>query len=591
MMMLLRKKMAIVLWIAIISFTLFIFLQWGLDISRSMSKGSEKSQYVASVNGQKIPIAVYRQLLNQYRSNYRGKLTRDVLYDIEEQTYSDLVNGIIFDEIYKERKIKVYPKEVIEIIKNVPPQEIKQDTSFYTNGQFDYMKYRQVIANPQNAYWLAGYKERIEKELPKQKLFMELSSAVHITNDQIQREYLMYYDSVDVEYLYLNKFAIPKEEISESKAMEYYETHNYEFYRPDRAIIEYYIFSIAPSPQDEMNAREEAKNVYEEILNGGDFATIAQDVSDDTLTAQNGGETGFFSTSPYGQEFDKVLKTLKKNEVSKPFKTEEGWHIVKLLDRNGRLTNVAHILIKPEVSYTTVEEIRRKAESAREKLLKSKDWSAIKSDIPGEYGKTKEFDYRRGYISGIGPALRIARFATQARIGEISGIIEEKGMLAIVKVDAKKKAGIPPYEDIKAEVMSAAADYMLQKAAKDSLNKLYSKIKNTKYWKSLDGKNGLVYYRTGKISYITPVNGVPQFSEFYGAAFSTGVNKVSHPVVTTSGAYIIRVLSHKQITADEMKSNMKEIAMALKDREQTMVRNDWMNKIIRRFKIIDYRLQ
>ena len=163
---------------------------------------------------------------------------------------------------------------------------------------------------------------------------------------------------------------------------------------------------------------------------------------------------------------------MRKNEVSKPFKTEDGWHIVKMLDRKGGMIDIAHILIKPQVSYTTVEEIKKKAIEARQTLVKASDWSAIKSDIPGEYGITKEFDYRRGYVPGMGPALRVSRFVTQADAGDISDVIEEKDFVAIVKVDIKKDAGIPAYDDIKPDVMAAVGDYMLRKMAKDSLAKI-----------------------------------------------------------------------------------------------------------------------
>ncbi len=592
MMMTLRKKMAIVLWIAIISFTLFIFLQWGLDISRSLSKkGTEKDRYVASVNGKKIPLPLYMQMVNQYRSNMQGKITRDDYYNIEEQVYSELVNDAIFEDVYKRRHIEAYPSEIIEIIKNVPPKELQQDTSLYTNGKFDMAKYRQILANPQNAWWLEQYKQQVAKQLPQQKLMMDLSAAIRITNDELQREFLMYYDSVQVEYLFLSKMAMPKYNISEAEAMEFYNSHPEEFYRPDRAIVEYYVFPIKPSPQDELDARDEANNIYKELQEGGDFAVIARDVSDDTLSAKNDGIMEYVGNSRYGAEFDRVVRKLKKNEISRPFKTEEGWHIVKLIDKKGNIYKIGHILIKPEVSYTTLENIRTKAEEARNILVNANNWQEVSSDIPGEYGNTKEFDYRRGYIPGIGPALRVSRFITQSKVGDVSGVIEEKNMYVIVKVDAKKKAGLPPYDDIKPDVMSAAADYKMREMAKDSLNKLWDKLKDKKYWKGLDGRDGLVYHKTVKFGYLTPLEGVPQFSEFYGAAFSLGVGKVSRAVSTEYGAYLIRVLYHKNIKPEEYKNKAKDIAIALKNRKQQMLRNDWYNELFRESKIIDYRLQ
>ena len=65
------------------------------------------------------------------------------------------------------------------------------------------------------------------------------------------------------------------------------------------------------------------------IAGGADFATIARENSADTATADKGGELGWFSQDTYGAEFGAQVAALQDGQVSAPFKTQAGWHIVQ----------------------------------------------------------------------------------------------------------------------------------------------------------------------------------------------------------------------------------------------------------------------
>jgi peptidyl-prolyl cis-trans isomerase SurA len=73
-------------------------------------------------------------------------------------------------------------------------------------------------------------------------------------------------------------------------------------------------------------------SAYTEIKKGADFAAVARSVSDDRGSASNGGVLPWFGTGSMVKEFEDVAFSLKKGEVSQPFLSPYGWHIVKLLD-------------------------------------------------------------------------------------------------------------------------------------------------------------------------------------------------------------------------------------------------------------------
>jgi len=66
---------------------------------------------------------------------------------------------------------------------------------------------------------------------------------------------------------------------------------------------------------------------------GEDFAQLARSNSEDTQSAQAGGSLDWVSPSDIVPEFEDVLNSLGKNQISKPFKSRYGWHIVQVLDR------------------------------------------------------------------------------------------------------------------------------------------------------------------------------------------------------------------------------------------------------------------
>jgi len=79
-------------------------------------------------------------------------------------------------------------------------------------------------------------------------------------------------------------------------------------------------------------ARAKLAALRQQILDGADFAELARENSDDPVAAQ-GGDLGWSNPGDYVPEFEQVLKELQPGEISQPFKTQFGWHIVQLLER------------------------------------------------------------------------------------------------------------------------------------------------------------------------------------------------------------------------------------------------------------------
>ncbi|MGN6530368.1 MAG: peptidylprolyl isomerase [Ginsengibacter sp.] len=77
-------------------------------------------------------------------------------------------------------------------------------------------------------------------------------------------------------------------------------------------------------------AKRLSDSVYNALLNGSDFATLAKEFSDDKNTYMNGGVMPEFGTAKYNSVFENQAFSLKKDgEISRPFETEFGYHIIR----------------------------------------------------------------------------------------------------------------------------------------------------------------------------------------------------------------------------------------------------------------------
>ena len=80
-------------------------------------------------------------------------------------------------------------------------------------------------------------------------------------------------------------------------------------------------------------AREQAQEIYQRIQDGEDFAELAKAFSEDPASALNGGVLGWSTPDQFVPQFAEVMSQSDVGEVSEPFESEFGWHILLVEDR------------------------------------------------------------------------------------------------------------------------------------------------------------------------------------------------------------------------------------------------------------------
>ena len=146
--------------------------------------------------------------------------------------------------------------------------------------------------------------------------------------------------------------------------------------QPERQVVtEYHARQILISPSELITpaqAQQKAQDLYHRIVDKHeDFAKLAKADSADDTTANAGGDMGWFAKEAWGAAVAQQLSALKPEQVSKPFQTEAGWHIIQLLGTRqaDRTEEIARNQARQAIG-------NRKAEQAYEDFLRQLKASA-----------------------------------------------------------------------------------------------------------------------------------------------------------------------------------------------------------------------
>lgn len=110
----------------------------------------------------------------------------------------------------------------------------------------------------------------------------------------------------------------------------------------------------APVERTDAEARALAEELRQRILAGEDFASLAQQYSDDTGSGAKGGDLDWFGQGSMVAPFDEAAFTLEIGQISEPIKTEFGYHIIEVLERDeNRLKDPSQLEQERQQAYQT----------------------------------------------------------------------------------------------------------------------------------------------------------------------------------------------------------------------------------------------
>ena len=278
---------------------------------------------VAVVDGQDIARSDYEALIAQAKKSYKNQ-KRDFpaagsqeFQTLRNQAVQFLVQREQFEQEAENLDVKVTDKQVDDRLAQIQKQYFGGDKKKFEKQLKD-----QGITEKQ-------VRNDIRSQLISEQIFKQVTGKVKVTDDDIAA---------------------------------YYAKNKAQYSQPESRDVRHIL----------VKTKKQADDLYTQLQNGADFAALAKKYSEDTGSKANGGKL----TISKGQTvapFDQTAFLLKKNDISKPVKTEFGYHIIQPLSDT-----------KP-AKVTPLNEVRASIKQQLEQTKKNEAMTKWVSDLKKDY--------------------------------------------------------------------------------------------------------------------------------------------------------------------------------------------------------------
>ncbi len=136
---------------------------------------------------------------------------------------------------------------------------------------------------------------------------------------------------------YVRKNIEPKLKVTDEDIHKYYDEHKTEFIVPEAVKARHILVKVEGGADEKAwkDAEKKINDVKKKLSDGGDFAKLAQEFSDDPGSKSRGGDLGFFPKGRMVPEFEAAAFALKPGEISAPVKTTFGYHIIQTQEKKA----------------------------------------------------------------------------------------------------------------------------------------------------------------------------------------------------------------------------------------------------------------
>src|SRR5690554_2152652 len=184
---------------------------------------------------------------------------------------------------------------------------------------------------------------------------------------------------------------------------------------------EYAQITLRPeiSLEEENRVKSELRELKARIEAGSSFAAMAVMYSEGP-SANAGGEIGYLGRAQLDPEYAAAAFNLKGNRISNVVKSEFGYHIIQLIDRQGDKVNTRHILMTPKVSEEAQQQAQERLDSLANLIRKEKITFA---EAAARFSSDKNSRNNAGLV--INPNNMTSKFTVEELEGNVSKVLSE----------------------------------------------------------------------------------------------------------------------------------------------------------------------
>ncbi|TXK65898.1 SurA N-terminal domain-containing protein [Alkalisalibacterium limincola] len=417
--------------------------------------------------------------------------------------------------------------------------EIRAIPAFQVEGQFDPDRYRQVLSTQQPPLSPGQFDARLRAEMMRQLIPSEIGETAFATDAEVdvllrlrdQRRDFSYLaiqapelevaeleaseveswfernqdryrtdETVAIEYLEVrgSELTVPTT-ISEDTLRQRFEEQRMRYGTEEQRLTSHILLAVDPSADDAewQAARERADALKAELEAGAEFEAVASEHSDDSGSADTGGDLGWIERGTFGSEFDEGLFAASEGEVAGPIRTIDGYHLVLVREiREGE--SVAFEDVRDEIEAEVLSGERERMFSDRAGRLMDlvyRDGTSLApaADEMGlEIQRTGHFGRDGGDGITSHPEVLRNAFASQMLAGdEVSGAIEiAPDHMVVIQVAEHRPSEPRPLAEVREEVEQTIRAERAAAAAQEAADALLAAARDGAALEDLAGQAG-----------------------------------------------------------------------------------------------------
>ena len=505
---------------------------------------------VAEVNGREILYNDWQARVQQAMQSQQqaGRaLTQDEVRQLENETLDEMIMAVLLEQEYRARGIGVSDEELREFARYAPPPFLYNSPDLQTDGRFDPAKYQRLLASPQARQQglLVALENYYRTEIPKEKLFEQITDGIYITDVELWRSYQDEHDTTQVSFVAWRPTvdAAAINAVSDADARRYFEDHKKEYDRPGHAWLSVVRIPRAITSADSAAVRNRIMELRNEIAGGAKFEDVARRESADTVSGADGGNLGRGGRNRFVPEFETPAYALRPGQLSGPVLTPFGYHLIRVDERKGDTLALRHILLRIQQSDSAATATDRRADSLATLAAGAEDRTRFDTAARALGLTTHRIEAIEGQpasLDGVVVPSASAWAFGGARAGEISELFDDEAGYWLARLDSISLGGEARFERVRGEIRERLA----RERALDALTTPAGQFAAAAAASGLEaaaGSANLTITKTQPFTRVSMVPGLGQFTRPIGAAFSLAVGAVSAPIRAEDGIYVIRV--------------------------------------------------
>lgn len=563
---------------------------------------------VANVGGQPITVSDVRQLLKR---EMNGQNIPKVLQGIyARQVLDQLIYNRLLDMESTRLGIQVTPQEQTERIRQLMPAVFNGDTWVSKDRYISEVETRTGMSVPE-------FESFIRQALLEEKFRSLITDGVSLTPAEVEQEYRWRNEKIKIAYVLLkpadlassinpseselaaffaqnqSRYPVPEHRsaryalldvsqlrqrapVSQDEILASYNQHLDEYKVQDRAHVEHILFkTVGKTDAEIVEIRQKAEDVLKKAKHGASFEDLAKKVSEDDATKDKGGDLGWIVRGQTVAEFEQAAFTLPKGSISDLVKTQYGFHIIKILDRETARTrsleevrlSIASGLEDKKVQALSDDLASQMARAVRESNRQKLDDLAKKFGL--QLGETSPAGVNDP-VGDLGNTPELHQVLSLLRPGELSAPIRVERGYAILTV----KDIVPAHAGTLAEVRDKVlADYRQGKsleAARTRAEEIARRTRGGEPLEKVAKALGAEFKTSDPFARNGSVTGIGSAQQL-GAAFTMSTGHVGGPASVEGNWVVYQILEHQAVNQDDLTRQLADLEQQLLQQKRSMV--------------------